>query len=93
MAALHETLTETEIADRNLALLRVHMNLMLEHPERLNEIPEDAALFFIPEGDPVLAGYNLARARQRATERRDVYLVYLSTKEGATAPTLVAPSQ
>jgi cob(I)alamin adenosyltransferase len=93
MTALHDTLTEAEIAERNLALFQAHMEVLLENPERMAEIPEDAALFFIPSDDPALAGYNLARARQRATERPGVYLVYLSAKADASAPIPVSASQ
>jgi hypothetical protein len=86
MTALHDTLTEREIADRNLALIQRHVQLLLDDPARMGEIPEDATLFFIPDDDPILAGYNLARARQLASEGRDVHLVYFTGAGTVSAP-------
>jgi len=48
---------------------------LLEHPEVLEEIPEDAQIYFLPEDDPDLSQENLRIAEAEKTEGRKVILV------------------
>lgn len=48
---------------------------LLEHPEILGEVPENAEIFFLPEDDPELSQENLKIAEARKVESRTVVLV------------------
>ena len=48
---------------------------LLEHPEVLEQIPEDAEIFFLPEDDPELSQENVKIAEAQKTEGRKVVLV------------------
>lgn len=47
----------------------------LEHPEVLEEIPEDAEIYFLPEEDPELSQENLRIAKAQKAAGRPVILV------------------
>jgi len=48
---------------------------VLEHPEVLEKIPEEAEIFFLPEEDPELSQENLKIAEARKEEGKTVVLV------------------
>jgi hypothetical protein len=48
---------------------------LLEHPELLERIPEDAEIFFLPDEDPELSQENLRMAEQRKAEGGKVVFV------------------
>ena len=48
---------------------------LLEHPEVLEQIPEDAEVFFLPEDDPELSQENVKIAEARKAEGRKVIFV------------------
>ena len=48
---------------------------LLEHPEVLEQIPENAEIYFLPEDDPDLSQENLRIAEAEKTEGRKVILV------------------
>jgi len=48
---------------------------LLEHPEVLEEIPENAEIYFLPEDDPELSQENLKIAEIQKAEGRKVLLV------------------
>ena len=48
---------------------------LLEHPEVLEQIPENAEIYFLPEDDPDLSQENLRIAEAQKTEGRKVILV------------------
>ena len=48
---------------------------LLEHPEVLEQIPEDAEIFFLPEDDPELSQENVKIAESQKTEGKKVVFV------------------
>jgi len=48
---------------------------LLEHPEVLEKIPENAEIFFLPEEDPELSQENLRIAEQKKAEGEKIVLV------------------
>ena len=48
---------------------------LLEHPEVLEEIPENAEIYFLPEDDPELSQENLKIAESQKAEGKKVLLV------------------
>ena len=48
---------------------------LLEHPEVLEQMPENAEIYFLPEDDPDLSQENLRIAEAEKTEGRRVILV------------------
>jgi len=48
---------------------------LLEHPELLEKIPENAEIFFLPEEDPELYQENLRMAEQRKAEGGKIVFV------------------
>lgn len=50
--------------DRNLALSELHLLEILEHPELLSGIPEDAYVVLLPTDDQELFESNLALANR-----------------------------
>lgn len=48
---------------------------LLEHPEVLERIPEEAEIFFLPEEDPELSQENLKIAEKRKEQGKAVLLV------------------
>jgi len=48
---------------------------LLENPEILEQIPENAEIYFLPEDDPDLSQENLRIAEAQKTEGRKVILV------------------
>lgn len=48
---------------------------LLEHPDVLEQIPDEAEVYFLPEQDPDLSEENLRIAETQKAERRQVVLV------------------
>jgi hypothetical protein len=48
---------------------------LLEHPEVLEQIPDNAEIYFIPEEDPDLSHENLKMAEAQKAQGRTVILV------------------
>jgi hypothetical protein len=48
---------------------------LLEHPEVLEQIPENAEVYFLPEEDPELSQENLKIAETQKTRGRKIVLV------------------
>jgi hypothetical protein len=48
---------------------------LLEHPELLDQIPENAELLFLPEEDPELSEENLKIAKAQRTQGRNIVMV------------------
>jgi len=48
---------------------------LLEHPEVLEQIPDNAEIYFLPEDDPELSHENLKIAEAQKAEGRKVILV------------------
>jgi hypothetical protein len=48
---------------------------LLENPELLDQIPENAEVYFLPEEDPELSQENLKAAQPRKTKGKAVVLV------------------
>jgi hypothetical protein len=48
---------------------------LLEHPDVLEQIPDEAEVYFLPEEDPDLSEENLRIAETQKTEHRQVVLV------------------
>lgn len=48
---------------------------LLEHPEVLEQIPENAEIYFLPEEDPELSQVNFKMAEAQKVEGRTVLLV------------------
>ncbi|MBS3772054.1 MAG: hypothetical protein KGY69_17510 [Bacteroidales bacterium] len=48
---------------------------LLEHPEILNKIPENAEIYFLPEDDPELSRENRKIAESKKAEGKNIILV------------------
>jgi len=48
---------------------------LLEHPEVLEQIPEDAEIYFLPEDDPELSEENIKMAEAHKVSGKKVVLV------------------
>ncbi len=48
---------------------------VLEHPEVMEKIPDDAEVFFLPDDDPELTQENLRMAEARKGHGKDILLV------------------
>ena len=57
-------MTRDDIAARNLSLGFEFDKYLVEHPELLERIPENAVLALLPQDDPELAEANLAIAQR-----------------------------
>ena len=57
-------MNKKEIALRNLALGFEFDKYLLEHPEILEKIPENALVVLLPQDDPELAKANIALAKK-----------------------------
>ena len=51
---------------------------IMEHPELLEQMPENAEIYFLPEDDPDLAQENLKIAESQKAEGKRVVLVRIS---------------
>ena len=66
------------IAERNLDLFRGFHEALLDDPERFHEIPKDAHLVLLPEGDPELFEVNLGLGIRAARRGENVYLRHVT---------------
>ncbi len=62
------TLTKEQMMERNLDLAEEHLLHVLEHPEILEQIPDNAHVILLPGDDPELFESNLHVANQLARE-------------------------
>jgi hypothetical protein len=75
-------LNENEMVTRNLELTRHWLNSVLEHPEMLEQLPDQAYIFDLPQDDPDLLSANLQLAVklardmvQNGVEKRPIVLL------------------
>lgn len=61
-------LGETEMVTRNLALTRRWLDTVLENPESIEQLPDGAYIFFLPQDDPDLLSANLQLAVEVARD-------------------------
>src|SRR5256885_16747181 len=86
MSTTPDTLT-ARMADRNLALAGEHLQALLDNPDLLEEIPEGAAVIYVPGDDLALAQDNLALALPAFPRGANVHL-----RPAPRAPPAAAPS-
>lgn len=86
------TLTKKELMERNLNLAEEHLLQILNHPELLEHIPDNAHVVFLPTDDPEAFEANLQMANQMARDIRQdpstepVFLVLMPTKSTEPVP-------
>ena len=76
---------ENDMARRNLDYVQTHLEAVMEEPSRLDDIPEDVLVIFLPEDDDWLLEENLALAKKEALAGHKVML--LAGRSRATAAT------
>lgn len=85
-------LNVAQVMERNLTLAERHFLDVIDHPEVLEGLPEDAHVIFLPANDPELLEANLGIANQLARSlghngsRRPVVLLLLLPAEEADTP-------
>ncbi len=83
-------LNAAQVMERNLTLAERHFLDVIDHPEILEGIPEDAHVIFLPANDPEVLEANLGIANQLARSlghngsRRPVVLLLLPAEEADT---------
>jgi len=70
-------MTRSELARKNLELLELLTQEMLENESFARRIPKGAAVFVLPENDPELAAANRKLAQRARKEGKKVILVRL----------------
>lgn len=66
-------LNDIELGKRNAKLWSDHLRQMIENPEMLDDIPQDATVVFLPGSDPELASFNRELGALREREGRHVH--------------------
>jgi hypothetical protein len=73
------------IVEKNITLSFEFERYVVEHPEMLNQIPDGAAVVFLPKDDPELYRVNLETARKARAERKATEVVFLEVEAVAPA--------
>jgi len=68
-------MTRSEMARKNLELLELFTQEMLENEKFSRRIPKGAAVFILPDNDPELAAANRKLAQRARKEGKKVVLV------------------
>jgi len=68
-------MTRSEIARKNLELLELFTQEMIENEDLARRIPKGAAVFILPDNDPELATANRKMAQRARKEGKKVVLV------------------
>ncbi len=68
-------MTRSEMACKNLELLELFTQEMLENEKLSRRIPKGAAVFILPDNDPELASANRKLAQRARKEGKKVVLV------------------
>jgi len=72
------------IVEKNITLSFEFERYVVEHPEILEQIPDGAAVIFLPKDDPELYRINLETARKAQAEGKAASIVFLEVE--ALAP-------
>ncbi len=73
------------IIEKNITLSFEFERYVAEHPEMLNQIPDGAAVVFLPKDDPELYRINLETARKARAEGKATSVVFLEVEAVAPA--------
>jgi hypothetical protein len=73
------------IVEKNITLSFEFERYVMEHPEILGQIPDGAAVIFLPKDDPELCHVNLETARRVQTEGKASSVVFLEVEALAPA--------
>lgn len=73
------------IVEKNITLSFEFERYVAEHPEMLNQIPDGAAVVFLPKDDPELYRVNLETARKVQAEGKATSVVFLEVEALAPA--------
>lgn len=73
------------IVEKNITLSFEFERYVTEHPEMLNQIPDDATVVFLPKDDPELYRVNLETARKVQAEGKATSVVFLEIEALAPA--------
>jgi hypothetical protein len=73
------------IVEKNITLSFEFERYVVEHPEVLEQIPDGAAVFFLPKDDPELYRVNLETARKMQTEGKTTSIIFLEVEALAPA--------
>ena len=68
-------MTRSEIAHRNLALMEVLTQEIMENENLARQIPKGASVFILPDSDPELAAANRELAQRARKQGEKVVLV------------------
>jgi len=66
------------VVKKNLDLLDEFMKYAFDHPEILDEVPRDASLVILPEGDPSLRRENKKMMSRLRAQGEEVLAIKLS---------------
>ena len=78
-------MTKDEVVRNNLDLLSEFMRYAFDHPDVLDEIPPDAEVIFLPEGDPDLCAEN-RQMLEKGDESKRPRIVFRMEKPKRTFP-------
>jgi len=70
-------MTRSEIARKNLALMEIFTQEIIENENLARKIPKGAAVFILPENDPELAAANRELAQRAGRQGKKVVLVQM----------------
>ena len=73
------------IVEKNITLSFEFERYVAEHPEMLNQIPDGAAVVFLPKDDPELYRVNLETAHKIQVEGKATSVVFLEVEAVAPA--------
>jgi hypothetical protein len=73
------------IVEKNITLSFEFERYVVEHPEMLDQIPDGAAVVFLPKDDPELYRVNLETARQARAAGKATEVVFLEVEAVAPA--------
>jgi len=82
-------MTREEQSRKNNGLLALFMQQVLDDPEFLGAIPDEAEIIFLPQNDPGLCEANLKLGKARQAEGRQV--VYISIELVPQVRTVFVP--
>jgi hypothetical protein len=73
------------IVEKNITLSFEFERYVAEHPEMLNQIPDGAAVVFLPKDDPELYRINLETARKAQADGKATSIIFLELEALAPA--------
>jgi hypothetical protein len=83
------------VVERNIALVGLVMQYLLDHPQVFDSLPDDFELVILPKDDPDIRAYNLELLDKYGSEGKPIVFARIKSKQTngdkETAPSLFAP--